>query len=624
MRATAAVCIVRSTLAVALLTSLSASLRADDDAATPPPSDSAPPVVREALVVTASLEPEAPERLPVAVEVIEAEEIERRSTGDALDLLRTVPGLAVVQAGSPGKQASVFTRGAASYQTLVVWNGVELNDPAFGGFDWAHLSTDGVERIEVAKGPYSAVWGSAAMGGVVQLVTARGGSGGSHGSGRIEGGTHGSGRASGAGGTTWGALALDLAGHWRTTDGELDNDGYEGGEIDLRAELAPRASESSRVGLLVRANDAEIGLPYDFVGPPAPERHQTFDSTMVALPASWQGGRWSLQGSLAWIESSTELADPNDPFAASTTDAERETLRAVARRSFPELGWLAFGGEVERETATSSSAFGPGLADDEAESDALFAQAGAGRGRWSAELGVRRDDHDAFGGETSVRGGVVVRAHDRLLLRASVGESFRAPSLGDLYFPGFSNPELQPERGQSVEAGVEISAGDEHDVRIALYGFDNRFRDLILFDLMTFAPANIGRAQARGVELSVSGRWRRLDLALGASFLDTEDEATGAPLPRRPDRSGSLVASWRGERLGLHGSFLAVSDREDLGGVPLSGYEVLDLGASFAWTSQFEPYLRVENALDREYEETVGFPAPGRIVTAGVALRRRP
>ncbi len=608
------VSVVVSLSGISLLGITSSSLLAQS----PPPP--AAPVLHEQLLVTASLEPELSERLPVAITLLAAEEIERRSTGDALDLLRTVPGLAVVQSGSPGKQASVFTRGAASFQTVVVWNGVELNDPAFGGFDWSLLSTDGLERIEVVRGPFSAIWGSAAMGGVVQLVTARGGA--PRAALRLEGGTNSAGRASGTAGALLGPVAFDLAGHLRRGDGELDNDGYDGGELDLRAELEPSAA--SRVGLLLRYNDAEIGLPYDFFSQPAPERRQQFDSTTLALPASWQGERWSLEGALSRIESDTELSDPNDPFAASINEARRDKLRAVARRTLETTktpGWVAFGGEGQRESATSSSAFGPGLDDERAESRALFAQAGIGRGRWSAELGLRRDDHDAFGGATSARGGVVVRAHERLLLRASAGESFRAPSLGDLYFPGFANPALQPERGRSVELGLEATLGA---LRLGLSGFDNEFRELIQFDFATFAPENIGRARARGLEASLGARRGALDLSASATWLESEDRATGEPLPRRPQRSASLVASWSRARLGVHGALIAVGKREDVGGVALASYEVVDLGASFAWTPRVEPFVRVENAFDREYEEAAGFPAPGRAWTVGLALRGRP
>jgi vitamin B12 transporter len=572
--------------------------------------------VREELLVTATLEPQPEERVPGTVDLLSVDEIERRSTGDALDLLRTVPGLAVVQAGSPGKQASVFTRGAASAATLVLWNGVELNDPAFAGFDWSLLSTDGLARIEVVRGPYSALWGSAAMGGVVQLVTRRGGERG--GALRLEAGSHDFARASGDGAARFGGLALDLAGHLRTGEGELPNDGYDGGEIVLRAELEPSAA--SRVGLLVRRNEAEIGLPFDFFGSPSPAREQRFDSTALGLPASFTGERWSVEGALARVESTLALADPDDPFAAAATDARRDSARAVVRRTVERFGWIAAGGEAERETASTSSAFGPGLDGERAGARALFAQVGASRGRWSAEVGLRRDRHDVFGGATSARGGAAFRVHDRLLVRASLGESFRAPSLGDLYFPGFANPDLEPERGRSLELGAEATFGS---VRVGATGFENDFRDLIQFDFATFRPENVGRARARGVEAWIAFRRGGLDLRAGATRLDAEDRATGEPLPRRPEWSGQLVASFARARFAAHAALVGVGERIDVGGVALGGYATVDAGASFAWTPRLEPYLRIENLLDRAYEEATGFPAPGRTFALGLALRAR-
>jgi vitamin B12 transporter len=605
-------------LAFAVSSVLAAQPAASPPSPVPPGTPpGTPPVIQDELVITASLAPEEADRLPVAVDRIDAPEIERRSNGDALDLLRTVSGLAVVQSGSPGKLTSVFTRGAASAQTLVVWNGVELNDPAFGGFDWALLSTDGLERIEVVRGPFSAVWGSAAMGGVVQLVTRRGGE--PRAGLVVEGGSHDLARASGDAHALWGPLAFDFAGHLRRGEGELDNDGYDGDELDLRAELEP--TDSSRVGLLVRRNEAEIGLPFDFFGLPAAERRQRFDSTTVALPAGWQGERFGLDASLARIDSEVELEDPNDPFAASTTDARRDSLRVVGRRSLEGIGWIAFGGEGERERATSSSAFGPGLDDERADSHALFAQLGAARGRFSAEVGVRRDEHDAFGGATSARGGVVIRAHERLLVRASAGESFRAPSLGDLYFPGFSNPELDAERGRSYEVGLEATWGA---ARLGVVAYENEFRDLIQFDFVSSAPQNIGRARARGLETSLALRWRELDLRAAASWLDSEDLDTGAPLPRRPESSAHLVAAYERDRFGVHGALVQVGRREDVGGVELPSHTVVDLGGSFAWRAWLTPYARVENLLDREYEEAAGFPAPGRTWSLGLRLRSRP
>ncbi len=139
------------------------------------PQSSAP--FSDSITVTATAAPEKAADVPATVDVVSAAEISDRKAGEAIDLLRTLPGLELVQSGSRGKATSLFSRGTNSSHTLVLWNGIELNDPYLGGFDWSTLSTDGVERIEVVRGPFSALYGSSAVGGVVQLITRRGGSG---------------------------------------------------------------------------------------------------------------------------------------------------------------------------------------------------------------------------------------------------------------------------------------------------------------------------------------------------------------------------------------------------------------------------------------------------------------
>ncbi len=582
-------------------------------AATLPPAVN-PPIVQESLVVTASLEPESAASLPSTVDVVTADEIAARGAVDAVDLLRTLPGLAVTQLGSPGKAASLFVRGTGSNQALVLWNGVALNDPAFGGFDWSAVATDGVERVEVVRGPFSALWGSGALGGVVQLVTRR--APGTAAGVRAEGGTNAYQRAGGWG--SWGrdGLHVDLSGHWRDGDGELANDFFNGDELAGHVEVA--RGETLHAGLVARRARATIGLPFDFFGAPSPARRQTGCDTLVALPLDWTSPEWRLDATLSRADHQLTLADPADPFAASSTDARRDAARAVLRRSFGEGFWAGGGVDVARESATTASAFGPGLADDRERTRSAFAQAGGARGKLAGELGVRRDDSDAFGGATSWRGGLVFAPLAGLRLRGSYGESFRAPSLGDLYYPGFSNPDLRPERGRSAELGLELERGP---LRATVTGFANRLDELILYDFASGRPENVGRARARGVELGLDGRWKEWTLRASGTLLDSEDLDTGAPLPRRPRRSGQLVA-WRSAARWSAGATLRyVGAREDVGRVALPGYAAVDLAASWRGAGAFEPFVRVVNALDRDYEEAAGFPAPGRSWVLGVAWR---
>jgi vitamin B12 transporter len=574
-------------------------------------------VVRDTLVVTASLAPESAASLPASVDVVTAEEIAARQSVAVLDLLRTLPGVAIVQSGSPGKAASLFVRGTGSNQTLVLWNGVSLNDPAFGGFDWSSLATDGLDRIEVVRGPYSALWGSSALGGVVQLVT-RSAPGTAAGV-RAEAGTNGYRRAGGWGSYGRSGLQVDLFGHWRRGDGELANDFFDSDELAGRVESQPLPS--LRAGLVARRARAEIGLPFDFFGTPSPARRQKGTDTLVALPVVFAVGDWQVDGVVSRADHELGLADAADPFATSSTDARRDAGRVVVRRSLGLDAWAGGGIDVARESATTTSAFGPGLADDRQRTRSAFAQVGGGRGRFAGELGVRRDDNDAFGGETSWRGGLVANPTAGLRLRASYGESFRAPSLGDLYYPGFSNPDLRPERGRSAELGLELDRGP---LRATLTGFANRLEDLILYDFASGRPENVGRARARGVELGLDGRWEGWSLRTSGTLLDSEDLDTGAPLPRRPRRSGQLVAFRTAERWSAGATWRFVGEREDVGRVKLPGYAAVDLAASWRGPRGLEPFLRVENALDRSYQEAVGFPAPGRSWVLGAAWRAHP
>jgi len=413
-----------------------------------------------------------------------------------------------------------------------------------------------------------------------------------------------------------GALALALSGHLRRGDGALDNDFFDGEGGQLRGDWAP--GESLRVGVSGRLGAARIGIPYDYTGAPAPERTQRSRSSLVALPLDWTRGDWSVEARIAAGAGEIEIEDADDPFAASAIDTEREQARAAVTWRPSASFWAAGGADGARETASTASAFGPGLEGARQRAEALFVQAGGSWRRLRLEGGVRRDDHSSFGAATSLRGGAVVELSGRTRARASYGESFRAPSLGDLYFPFFGNPELRPERARSFELGLE---GERGPVSARLAAFRTDFEDLIQFDLVTFVPSNIGRARAEGIEATLearSGAWRgRLD----ATWLEAVDRVTGAPLPRRPEWSAALVADRAGERFGAGVTLRHVGEREDVGRVPLGAFTVVDLRLSWTPGAVLAPFARIENLFDERYEEAAGFPAPGRGFAAGVALR---
>lgn len=565
------------------------------------------------ITVTATAESESVAEVPVSVTVVPHSELEDRQAVEALTALETVPGLATTRSGSPGKVASLFTRGTNSNHTLVLWNGVELNDPYLGGFDLSTLSLDGAERLEIARGPFSALYGSSAVGGVVQVVTRRSGRTLSA---RLEAGSRDLLRVGASAGGALGGARVEVAGHVRRGDGEVDNDFWDGDE--LVASLDAGGDRGWRGGLLARAIRSEIGIPFDYAGVATPERRQHADALSLALPFGWGSERVEVETQVAGTRTDLEVADPGDPFAASRAEAERGQARASVRwQAGPGWHWTV-GGEWERASVDSSSAFGPALRGESERVWAAFAQASYAGGPLRVDAGVRRDEQDAFGGETSFRAAAALAIGASSRLRAAYGESFRAPSLADLYYPGFSNPELRPELGTSYELAFETGGGPWR-ATVAL--FRNDLDGLIEFDFSTSRPQNLGRARAQGIEAELAYRNDRFEARWSGTWLDAEDRATGDRLLRRPDESTSLLLYVRpGEwTLGAIGRY--VGDRIDFGDVPLSSYATLDLTAARRLGERFEPFARVENVTDERYEEAAGFPAPRRGFVAGCLLR---
>ncbi len=443
--------------------------------------------------------------------------------------MSTVPGISITQAGPAGQQTSLFTRGTNSNQTLLLWNGIQLNDPYFGGANWQFVPLDGVERVEVARGPFSALYGSNAVGGVVQVLT------GSRQGGTVnlEGGEHGYKRGGLAAGGNLGPARFDVTGSVRRGGSELVNDDFDSEEGVARALWG--IGQGSSLGLLVRANDSKTGIPFSGAQV-SPHRRISWQEREVAVPFRSERGPWQVEAQVSRTDFDNAFRDPDDPFAPrSRTPSPRPRAAAPwGRWHGGEDLRISVGAETERlEVTDSSSGFGTNLDGARASGPGRrSARRAAGTGPVRLDLGLRRDDNNVYGGQTSLRAGTVVELGQGTLLRASYGEAFRAPSLGELFFPGSGNPDLQPEDSRSYELGLEHTAGGW---RFALTGFENRVRNLIDFEFVTFTNVNIGRARSRGVEAEVGFRQGIFDASVNGTWLDAEDQDTGlaaAPAPQ--------------------------------------------------------------------------------------------
>jgi vitamin B12 transporter len=578
------------------------------------------PAVEETLVVTATLEPEERADVPATVRLITAEEIRSRAAESVLPLVGSVAGSHGVTYGAPGQLGSLFVRGSDSNQTLVLWNGLQLNDPLFGAFNWAFLSTDGIERIEVVPGPFSALYGSSAMGGVVQVLTG-------HQSGVravLEAGENDHQRVAVDAGYAAGPFQASATGHHREGNGGLGNDAYEGDEATARLGWAAPGRDLD-AGLLLRWNDSETGVP--FVGvTPSPLRHIAWEELEWGLPVSAVRGAWEAAGNVSQVRYDNAFRDPEDAFGftSSDTTSRADRARLQMTRRFATGGWAAGGGEWERQTVTDSSAYGPNLDDAQQRTGSVFAQLHLEGERWSLDAGVRHDDNDVFGSATSPRLGAVVALGAMARLRASYGESFRAPSLGELYYPFYGNPALQPEEGRSAELGLELADGPW---RFDVVAFENRQDNLIDFPLTGSGFVNVGRARSRGVEVMAAVRHGIADVRLDGTWLDAEDRTTGAALKLRPEHAANLVAAFRPGRFDLSVAASWVGERPDSDPITFApatnpSYFTVGLAAHWQATSWLRPFVRVDNAADESYQQALGFPAPGRAFIGGVRIGR--
>ena len=585
-------------------------------AATPP----APlPAHEESLVVTATAVEEERRDVPATVRVVDGAEAAARHVESIAELLGTVAGAHAVTAGSPGQQTSLFLRGSESDQALVLWNGVPLNNPFDGAFNAAFLPAEGLERIEIAAGPFSALYGGSALGGVVQVLTARR-------SGvdlALEAGERAHRRAALAAGRSAGDVYAALTGHIRRGDGGLANERYASDEAAVRLEWTARPGVEA--GLLGRWQEADTGLPFDALGNPSVTARFAAEELQAALPVSAVLDRWELSGTASHVRYDTAFRDPGDPFGFTSSDVESRSdrARALATRRLA-AGWWAAGGEWERLETTNETVFGTNLDGARQRNRAAFAQVHLEGSRWSADLGLRRDDNDTFGGATSPRLGVAWAPSAAARLRASYGEGFRAPSMVDLFFPFTGNPGLEPERGRSAELGATLARGAW---RLDAALFETRQHDLIDFEPVTFRSINVDESRSRGVEAELGWARGPLALRLGGTLLEAEDLGTGRRLKRRPEESAhlvlvarpgpatlSLAAAWVGERLD--------SDPHTFADAENPSYLTVDAAGTWQAREWLAPYLRVVNALDERFSPALGFPAPGRTLIGGVRVTR--
>ena len=620
------------------------------------------------IVVVANRAPEPLSKVGNSVTVLNDDAIRQSQEVVVADLLAQTPGVTFARTGGVGQPTSVFIRGAENGQTVVVIDGVQLNDPSTtnGGFDFANLLTSDISRIEILRGAQSTLYGSQAIGGVINIVSAE--PTGPFGGGvAAEGGSHDTGYVTAHVGGKDDSLLWRLSGNWYGTSGipafderyggtRLSASQIGGGSGQLRYALTPDLQIDLR-GYYTQARTDFDGYDTPNANPPfsfGDDNEYSKISQMLGYAGlTLKSPDRTLTNRVAfqYTNTDTRLFDPNAP--ANMGSPSTETFYGIGRNEREEYQgtWevtpriqAVFGAQHERSTiATDSPAFdysGPMPLRNFATIDSGYAQLqGEPIAGLTLTAGGRYDRHDVYGGHSTGQFAAAWTLDDsRTVLRASFGQGFKAPSLYQLY-SNYGNKALQPEIANSWDAGVEHHAWDGRVVLSAAY-FNRDSRDLIEFfdcttpstqPLCAMEPfgyyANVARASARGAELQAAvNPSDQLQLSANYTLTDAEDRSPGSAtfgnqLPRRPKSSANAMATYRWpSRLSTSvGARYASRSFDDAANtIALGGYVLVDLRISYALGDRFELYGRIDNATGKHYETAYLYGTYGRVGFAGV------
>jgi vitamin B12 transporter len=613
-------------------------------AAAPPPE--------ETIVVTASLEPVRAESSPASVTLIDERRIEALGMPFVSDLARLAPGVSVAASGAQGSLTQIRIRGAEANHSLLFVDGIAFNDPASGNeARFETLAADGLSRVEIVRGPQSALWGSEALGGVIAVEGADPLSGtrlsasGEHGSRDFHRGHVGLVAGGNQAGVAASLSGLRSDGTDIFGGGTGDRDGFSNVAARLKAALRPGADgEVGIVGHYIRATS-------QFDGTPAPlfRRADTLDSSRSELGAvrAWarlgldSDAPWSVELEGQYLHSSNR--NRNGAMPLNRTLADRLRVGGKLARRFSAGGArhaliVAAEREDEHFAALDQAVF---FAPDQRRSRARTAFVGEWRAQWgpalSTDLAVRHDDFNRFEDSTNLRAAVVGRPLDRLRLHAAYGEGIAQPTFFDLY--GFDptsfigNPDLKPERSRGVDAGV---AWEGRRLGLSATAFSNRLSGEIVedFSVFPFTVRNAaGKSRRRGVEASAEMRPAAgLRISANYTWLDARERRTGAAPasrePRRPRHSANVGGDWTAGKLVLGGSLSYVGKRRDSDfdsfpalPVTLDDYVLVNMRVGYRLSDSLEFFGRVENAADSDYRDVFGYNSQGRSVHAGLRLR---
>src|SRR5882724_10877876 len=590
----------------------------------------------EPVVVSATRSDIPLDRSPASVSVISSQDIDNKQIERVSDALREVPGLAVVQTGTPGQLTSVFMRGLPSQDMQVLLDGIPINQGLAGQFDFANLTTDNLERIEIARGPQSIIYGPRALAGVVQIFTKRG-----EGTPGItvseEGGTYDTFRETLQSDGKIDIFDYSIGASRLDTDNARPNNQYRNSNVI--ADLGLSLNEHLRVGSLFMYSLSDTGNPNSIFNPKPLDNFLT-ERWWIGPHLDWKPTDWWEQKLIFDYDHERQVNDPNqDGFVGATRALFRQTQldyqNDIRPTSWLTLtnGFFFYRVESGQERPFVSQAFGPQptFISDSVKEIAGFLQATVDIDNLIFVAGGRIDHFNQFGDVWTYRVASSYKIDKTdTTLHASVATGFSPPSSQDKIFG--NNPNLDPEKDFGWDAGVEQRLWDRR-VAIGATYFHNDLSNVIGFNGL-FQTLNLGAAETQGVETELRATPVK-DLILTASYTYLEAEKTdnaniaqpqGSRLPRRPRNEVYVSGSYlwcKKLRTTIEAKFVNAREELNFGGpnFDIEDYSFVNIAAEYEINPHMSIFGRVDNLTGEHYAEVFGFPNLGTAAYAGMKVR---
>jgi len=584
------------------------------------------------VVVTATKIEEPLEDTTSDVTIIRGEDIKKLNVALVPDVLRRLSSLDVVQSGGDGKVTSVFLRGADAKQTLVMIDGIKVNSPTTGGFDFSGISVDDIERIEIVKGAQSPVYGSEAAGGVINIITKKG-----EVKFRAEGSFEG-----GSLSTYYPTLAVsgsDKTFNYRVTGTYFQTDGIsaakDGGERDgyrnasASWKFGYKPSDILELDLTGRYYYDRSELDgFDFVTGRAADAlnfvQHGHHFLLGLVGRLYLADKWEQVFTLSTVNDRLKFKDPDNAFNEADITGSRYVADWQNNFYISSYFTVTAGIEYKVESGDNKGNFDQSVDNTAGYLNLRVKSATEGL---AFNAGLRYDNNEMAGSEMTYRLGASYTLKDAgLTLKVSYGSGFRTPSLNDLYFPFYGNPNLLPETSTSLDiTAIKTLFSDRLSLSVAYFKQD--YKNLIQSDPRTFTAENIASASIQGFE--VEGMLRvleGLDLKAGYTYLDTEDKNTGLPLNRRPTNKFTFSIAYATGPLSVVADYIYVGSRYDSArdaseGIKLSPYSLVNLSGTYWFSKSVGVIARIENLFDEDYEEIKSFGTKGASFYGGLRVK---